>query len=134
MSRGRLPKQGTDYYLPEETYRMVQHFCYSYGEMKREALSLVGLKSPVIDDMPHGTGISNPTERDGIRLAELDRKCRIIEDAVREVSPVGDWLFMAVTDKRMSYRELRDKYGCPYGHNQFGRMKHIVYLKVSKKI
>ena len=133
MSRGRLPKHGSDYYLPEETYRMVQHFCYSYGEMRKEALSLVGLKSPVIDDMPHGTGTSNPTERDGVRLAELDRKCKIIENACKEAGG-GPWLWKAITDKKMCYRELRDKYGCPYGHNQFGRLKQLVYWKVSKEI
>lgn len=113
---------------------MVQHFCYSYGEMRREALSLVGLKSPVIDDMPHGTGTSNPTERDGVRLAELDRKCRIIENAVRETGECWIWVWKGVTDKRCSYRVLRDKYGCPLGPNQFWKLKRMVYWKVSKEI
>ena len=135
MSRGRTPKKGSDYYLPEETYRMVQHFCYAYYERKTEAMALVGLKSPVIDDMPHGTGSSDPTARDGARLAELERKNRIIEEAVKAVSPGGNWwLFKTVTDKRMGYRVLRDKYGCPYGPNQFWRMKRMVYWKVSKEI
>lgn len=132
---GRTPKQGSGYYLPEETYRMVQHFCYSYKEMKQEAMDIQSLKSPVIDDMPRGTGVSNPTERDGMRLAELDRKCRIIEDAVKDVCPEGwKWLFLGVTDRTASYRELRVKYGIPYGHNIYGRMKKLVYWKVSKKI
>ena len=128
--KGRLPKKGSEYYLPEETYRMVQHFCYSYKEMRREALAITGLKSPNMDGMPHAPGVSNPTERDALRLAELDRKCKIIEDACNG----NPWIWKAVTDKRMSYRELRDKYGCPYGHNQFGRLKQLVYWRVSKQI
>lgn len=93
------------------------------------------LKSPVIDDMPHATGTSNPTERDGMRLAELNRKCRIIEDAVREVCPQGmEWMFRAVTDEKITYQELRDKYGFPYGHNLYSRMKAKIYWKVAKEI
>lgn len=131
---GRLPLQGSEYYLPEETYRMVQHFCFSYKEMQTELMTLEGLRSPVIDDMPHGTTVGNPTERIGMRRAELSRKIDIIDTACREVSQAGYmWLWKGVTDKSMSYRALREK-GMPYNHNQYGAMKRKVYWKVAQEI
>lgn len=134
MARGRIPKKGQDHYLPAETYRMVQHFCLSYGELKQAASDIRSLRSPVIDDMPHGTGVSNPTEKEGMRLADIDRKIRVIENAIRDASPDGaKWLFLAVTQDK-SYRELRCEYGCPYNHDAFWRLKRLVYWKVAQEI
>lgn len=134
MPKGRLPKEGSDYYLPPETFRMVQHFCYSYNEMKEELESMGILRSPVIDDMPHGTNVGNPTERLGTRRAELSRKIDIIDHACKEVSQTGYmWLWKGVTDKNMSYRVLREN-GMPYGHNAYGAMKRMVYWKVAQEI
>lgn len=133
--RERVPLKGSEFYLPPETFRMVKHFCYSYAEMKREALNMQGLRSPAMDGMPRGSGVSNPTERDGMRLAELGRKIRIIEDAVLATAPDEyKWLFANVTDRRKPWSVLHDRYGCKIGRNRMGRMRREVYWRVSREI
>lgn len=133
--RERLPLKQSKYYLPPETYRMVKYFCYSYGEMRREALTIQGLHSPVMDGMPRGSGVSNPTERDGMRLAELGRKMRVIEEAVRETSPgEHNWLFMVVTDRSKPWSVLHDQYGCQISRRRMGRLRQEVYWKVAQEI
>ncbi len=131
--KGRLPKEGSDLYLPEHTYRMVQHFCMAYREMVKERNDISVLRSPVIDDMPHGSGTSDPTAREAVRLTELTRRIDIIETAIRETSSGNRWLFLSVTEGK-SYRELVTDYGCPYDRNAFTRMRRSVYWKVAQEI
>lgn len=47
-------------------------------------MELIGSVSVKMDGMPHGSGISKPTEEDALRLAEKAEKLRIAEkDAIR---------------------------------------------------
>lgn len=135
--KGRLPKEGSDFYLPEHTYRMVQHFCLSYQEMQKERSDMTVLRSPLLTDMPHGTNVSDSTAREAMRLEDLTRKIDIIDTAIsdtaKETSPEGmKWLRMAVTQGK-SFRELI-LLGCPFDHNVFGKMKRLVYWKVAQEI
>lgn len=132
--KGRLPREGSECYLPEHTYRMVQHFCLSYKEMLKERNEMMVLRSPMLTDMPHGTDISDSTAKEAMRLAELTKKIDIVDKAIRETSLEGEkWLRMAVTEGK-SYRELATQYGCPYDHRAFGKLRRLVYWKVSKEI
>lgn len=149
MPSGRLPKQGSKWYVPEETYKMVQHFCLSYMEMQKAVVDLhteiqqLGLVSgQALDGLPHGTDTTDPTQQQAIRRNELIqrmndklRKIRIIERAVEESCFTGrQEMLWAVTNKSMTYERLRALHGCPYGKNQFGRLKQQVYWRIAQKI
>lgn len=132
---GKLPQEGSDLYLPKHTYRMVQHFCLSYGEMKKERNDITVLRSPLLSDMPHGTDVSDSTAKEAMRLEELTRKIDLIDHAILEAAKEDsavEWLHQAVTEGK-SYRDLV-LMGCPYDHNVFGKMRRLVYWKVSKEI
>lgn len=149
MPSGRLPKEGSKWYVPPHTYQMVQHFCLSYMEMQREIVDLsnqidsIGLVSAqALDGMPHSTEATDPTERQAILRKELIdrrndklRKLRIIERAVEESCFTGrKEMLWAVTNKNMTYERLRALHGCPYGKNQFGRLKQQVYWRIAQKL
>ena len=135
MPRGRFPKPGSDWYLPPETYQMAQHFCLSYKEIEQEIMKLNSLRSPNLDGMPHGTNVSDPTPSEAIRKAELEKKLYIITESVNETTVTGRWwLFRAVTMKHMSFERLKQIHGCPFGKNQFGKLKREVYWRVAQKL
>lgn len=149
MPSGRLPKEGSKWYLPPNTYRTVQHFCLSYMEIQKKIIDLsdeidrIGLVSGQhLDGMPHGTDVTNPTEQQAIRKKELIekrdnelRKMRIIERAVERTAFTGRReLLMAVTSKHMTYERLRGLHGVPYGKNQFGRLKQQVYWRIAQEL
>lgn len=149
MPSGRLPKEGSKWYVPPHTYQMVQHFCLSYMEMQKEALDLhseiqqIGLISGQdLDGLPHGTDTTDPTQQKAIRrkelqkrLAEKLRKIRLIETAVEDSCFTGrQEMLWAVTNKNMTYERLRALHGCPYGKNQFGRLKQQVYWRIAQKL
>lgn len=149
MPSGRLPKAGSKWYLPPNTYRMVQHFCLSYMEMQKNVIDLsdeidrLGLISGQhMDGMPHGTDTANPTEQQAMRRKELIdkrngelRKLRIIERAVERSAFSGKQaLLLAVTQKHMTYERLRSFHGVPYGKNQFGRLKQQIYWRIAQEL
>lgn len=149
MSNGRLPKEGSKWYLPPHTYRMVQHFCLSYMEMQKSIIDLsdeidrIGLiKGQDMDGLPHGTDTTDPTQALAIRRKELIdkrsselRKLRIIERAVEQTAFTGKQsLLLAVTQKHMTYERLRSFHGLPYGKNQFGRLKQQVYWRIAQEL
>ena len=150
MPHGRLPKPGAKWYLPEETFRMVQHFCRSYKEIKKNVKELndeidrIGLMSGQnLDGMPHGTDITDPTSSQAIKRQELEHKrdaelnkITIIERAVQRSDPggLGPWLFMAVTDKNMTCICLQTKYGMPCEKNAFSLLRREIYWRVAQEL
>lgn len=135
MSHNRAPKPGSKWYLPYNTYRMVVDFCYTYGEMQDKLKDLDGQHAIVRDGMPRGNEMRDPTERDGIKRAELTRKIDIIESSVRETSrSFQTWLLNGVTNRDLTYTMLRDLYGLPCGKNEYSKMRREVYWRVSEKL
>lgn len=56
-------------------------------------MELIGSVSVKMDGMPHGSGISKPTEEDALRLAEKAEKLRVAEkDAIRIRQEVYDFI------------------------------------------
>lgn len=149
MSRGRLPKEGSKWYLPPKTYRMVEYFCLSYMEMQKNVIELsaeidrIGLISgQALDGLPHGTDTTDPTQALAIRRKELIdkrsaelRKLRLIERAVEQTAFTGKQsLLLAVTQQHMTYERLRSFHSVPYGKNQFGRLKQQVYWRIAQEL
>lgn len=135
MPHNRAPRPGSMWYLPENTYRLAESFCYTYFEMKDALRDLDGRHSPAMDGMPRGSGTSDPTQREAMKRAELERKIEIIEKSVLETSVIYyKWLMAGVTIRGMSYVKLRDLKGFPCGKNKYSRLRREVYYRVAERL
>ncbi|MBQ0113866.1 MAG: hypothetical protein KBT03_12110 [Bacteroidales bacterium] len=107
-----------------------------YREWKDEYKNLENtLSSPGYDNMPHGSGISKPTEDDGIKKAELDIKITLIEQTVREADKeMYRWLLKAVTQEGITYNYLKQIMDIPFSRNTFYDRRRRFYYLLSKKI
>ena len=126
----------TKYFLSKHEFLAVYHYALQYPEWHDEYTALVnkGAGSVGYTSEPHGNGISKPTERDGIRAAELKTRMTRIEEAAQEAA--GDlypWLMLAVTDENASFSWLRDKHRIPCGRNKYLAIRHHFYWILSKK-
>ena len=65
--------------------REIESAFYNYQKNKKEAAEyisdLCSVRSPALEDLGHGSGISNPTETSGIKLAEYKKYlwCEVVE-------------------------------------------------------
>lgn len=127
-----------EWWISKHAYLEALHYAYRYGEWKDELEVLAGseLKSPAIDDMPHGSGgNSNPTEERAIRCAELESKIIQIETTAYEADPViAKWLLKGVTDESATYNYLRNMLGLPCGHRYYYDKRRKFYFLLSRKL
>ena len=136
MSR-RTPSESNPFYLPKNMYLTAVRYCLQYPELKRQLAQLqatAGMKAVAYTGMPHGSGISSPTEQTAILIAEIERKIKVIETAVKETSPeLYKWLLIGVT-RETNYDYLRHRKGMPCGYRQYHKAKQAVYHKISQAI
>ena len=65
--------------------REIESAFYNYEKNKKESAEyisdLCSVRSPALEDLGHGSGISNPTETSGIKLAEYKKYlwCEVVE-------------------------------------------------------
>ncbi len=57
--------------LNKQSLREYQNILKEIRQLQDERERLLGLSSTRITGMPHGTSVSNPTGRAGVKLAEL---------------------------------------------------------------
>ena len=124
------------YYLSKHEFLAVYHYALQYPEWKDEYASIIGkgAGSIGISDSPHTNNISRPTERDGIRAAELSERINRIETAAREAG--GDfypWLILGVTVEGTTFRWLHDKKRLPCERDKYYAMKHHFYWLLAQK-
>ena len=68
-----------------KTRREIEYAFYNYDKIKSEAAEYVAdlcsVKSPILENLGRGSGISNPTEMNGIKLAEYNKYlwCEVVE-------------------------------------------------------
>ena len=134
---GRTPMKSNPYYLPKNMYLAAVRYCLQYPELKvqlEQAQLRAGLKGVTYSDMPKGGEVTSTTEAQAIRIAELSRKIRIIEETVREVAPdISPWLLEGVCYET-SYEFLNAINKMPCGRRQYHRYRQVVFYKISQKI
>lgn len=68
--------------------KQIEYAFYNYDKLKADASEyisdLCSLKSPGLENLGHGSGISNPTENAGVKLAEYNKYlwCEVVEKTV----------------------------------------------------
>jgi len=135
MPHNRAPKQGSKFYLPRAQYRYVVAFCLTYNDLRLKLIDLDGRHSHENDGMPHGSGTSDPTGREGIRRLETTRKIELIEETVREVA--GPYMYAAMlasVTSEITYDQLRARYNLPIGRNQFSVLRRKIYWTIEKAL
>lgn len=131
----RAPKEGTPYYLPRGIFRNVVAFCLSYNDLKRQLKTFTGFHSARQDGMPRGSDLSDPTARDGERLAKIEAKIDIIENAVLRCSGkvLYQYMLLSVTDEGCSWAKLEAQ-GIPMNRKAWAQLRRKIYYEVAKEI
>lgn len=112
-------------------YRELKYFCLQYQEKKQRLMSLYGLSATNYDGMPHGIGISTPTENKGVMAAQLSKDCGMIERAANQAagSIIYPYLMKNVTQGIPFYC-----LDIPCGERQFKNMRRYFYYLLAKEL
>lgn len=103
-----------------------------YNERKQRIADLVHSTPPPADGLPHGNGITNPTEQKGIVITELQRQNDIIEKAAELTDKVlSPWLVLAVTND-YKYHYLRTVKNIPCNEKDFFKLRRIFFYHLDK--
>ena len=81
----RICRNKFEYELGRFRYAELRNFCRQYADKKAEAELMLGVKSPQLSAMPHGTEVGDPVVRAAERRAQLLADCELIERCAREV-------------------------------------------------
>lgn len=103
--RDYQPYKNNKYLLPQPLYRQTLAFIRDYNRKCAEYNSIVEESPPPPDGMPRGSQTGNPTERDGIRRAELHDGIKAIENAL---ASIPEEYRKGVWDNVMDYKRYPD--------------------------
>lgn len=76
-------KKNNPYKLPHNLYMRMLYLVRDYERIKSERSDIL-YNSPALDGQPH-SGLGNPTETKGIKLAMLDTECSAVEKALSNI-------------------------------------------------
>lgn len=122
------------YWISKEKYLELKHFCFQYREWKKEYKEIAQkLTSDISGEKVSNNNISCPTEECALRLAELDKKMKLIQDTAEETDPIiGKWLFPVVTGVA-SYEFMKNKVRIPVSRGEFYDKYRKFFWLLSKK-
>lgn len=125
------------YEISKHRFYELYHLCLQYQEWKDELkYNLTTQGSSPADGMPKGNKVRfDQMEKMAIKRAELEHKCRMIEEAAEEADPVlKDYILKAVTNEGISYNYLEQKMNIPCGKTMFYDRRRKFFWILSKKI
>lgn len=138
--RAELSKQNP-LYINKHAFLSAYHFALQYPEWKRQYADAIGgvIKGVSYSDMPHGTGIGDPTARIAMRTSNLSSNIELIEEtALMAGQDLAEYILFAVTHEGITYKYLngeRCKLGkIPCGRNQYYQMRRLFYYLLSKRM
>lgn len=76
-------QKNNPYKLPHNLYMRMLYLVRDYERIKSQRADILH-SSPAHDGQPH-TGLGNPTENKGIKLAMLDNECSAVEKAIESI-------------------------------------------------
>jgi hypothetical protein len=122
------------YGISKAAYDELHSFCLQYDEKLARLNDAYSLKSPNLSGMPHGSGISNPTER-AAELCEKYRKdIELIEETAKEVDPkLAPFIIKNVTSDKCPPWVLKTRYGMEAGEKYFCKKRRQFYYVLALK-
>lgn len=135
MTQYRVPKKTSKYYVPEQVYLTVVHFCRQYPLWKAE-LEINPNTQKAIDYSRDVVQTSN--QFDQTSEIAMDRKMiadkkELVEKTAHEVAGIlAEWLLLGV-GHGLTYYQLVDK-GIPCGKDMYYDIRRKFYFVLSKRI
>lgn len=128
MTRDYQPYKNNKYLLPQPLYRMTLAFIRDHNRKVTEYKSIMDESPPPPDGQPRSSKQTNPTERDGIRRAELRDSIKAVDSALENIPDEyrkGVWL--NITEYRRypddadprTYRTYKQRFIYHVAHNMF---------------
>lgn len=135
MTKIRPTVQHSEWKLSKHEFYTAYHFALQYNEWKEQYNALKGLSAVTGDGMPQGSAVGNPTERKGIKMAEISKSMALIENTVREAdSEMYEWLLEGVTKEAVSFNYLHMRYKMPFDKRRYYESRRKFYYLLFKKI
>ncbi len=124
------------YHISKHRFLELYHFCLQYNEWKDELEQKNStVKSIEITDVPKGGGNGDATAKLAIRRAELEEKCKIIEQTAIEADPdIYQYIIKAVTNDCVTYQYLKKVLEMPCGKDMYYDRRRKFYWLLSRKI
>ena len=124
------------YGISKHRFLEVKHHCLQYPEWKSELKYL----TDTVKSIEYGKeGKSSPqgsaTEKLAIRRAELEEKCRVIEQtAIEADAELYPYILEGVTTNYATFRYLKMSKGMPCGQTMYYDRRRKFYWLLSKKL
>jgi len=123
-----------DFGITKYAYDELKAFCLQYPEKKRKIADLHSpLKCQQYSDMPHSSGVGEPTAQAAERAAELSKDCELIEQtAITVDSEMYQYILLSVTED-IPYRYLKSLKNIPCYEKGFIQMRRQFFYLLAKK-
>ena len=123
-----------NYGISNHRYQELQNFCRQYPEWKDELKHNTDtVKSPNLNGMSRGGKISDQTAELAARRAQLDTKCRIIEQAAAVAGgDLSQYIIKSVCGGEPMWY-LRDIMGMPCERDTFYDARRYFFYLLDKK-
>lgn len=126
-----------EYGISRKRYKELCGYCEQYPEWLEELKNKTNtIKSKRITDMPALQGDGHDTERLAIRRIELQKKCKLIEQAAKEAdAQLYEYIIKSVCFEK-PYWYLKDIMGMPENRTDFltKRRKFFYLLNLKKDV
>lgn len=130
------PLSEKKYNISKHRFRELYYFCLQYQEWldelkyKTDDVSSVG-----ITNMPTSHNTNSNVERLALRRAQLEEKCKILEQTAIEADPeLYQYILKAVTNEGISYNYLKMIMNIPCGKKMWYDRRRKFYYLLSEKI
>lgn len=133
MPRYELSKD-SKYYLPKETYLTVRHYCRQYPSWEAVLSTDPDTSRAITYDVPRvqTSGDSDPASEIAIKRAEIARKKKLVDDAVREAAPEIERFLKLGVCYGMSEWDLEGM-GMPCGKDlYYDRMRKFYWILANR--
>ena len=135
MTQYRVPKKTSKYYVHEEVYKTIVHFCRQYPLWVSE-LAVEPDASKAVDYRKERVQSSNqydPTSEIAMRRQQIAKKKELVDTTAREIAgPLDKWIVLGVGNG-LTFYQLKER-GTPCGKDVYYELRQKFYHQMSKKI
>lgn len=124
-------------YINKHAFYSAYHFALQYPEWKRQYAELIGgaVKAVDYNDMPHGTGVGDPTARIAMRSSILRSNIDLIErTALIAGRDLAEFLLIGVTVEGETFQHLNLVHRMPCGRSKYYQMRRLFYYLLNKAL
>ena len=124
------------YNISKHRFRELYYFCLQYQEWLDELkYKTDDVSSVEITNMPTSHNTNSNVERLALRRAQLEEKCKILEQTAIEADPeLYQYILKAVTNEGISYNYLKMIMNIPCGKKMWYDRRRKFYYLLSEKI